>query len=51
MVGEGVFLSVMFKDFLYLCGCLVLHWFLEASLQFNYRNKRDAKAYHESKLN
>ena len=29
--GEGVFLSVICKDFLHLCGCLVLHCFLEAS--------------------
>ena len=29
--GEGVFLSVICKDFLHLCDCLVLHYFLEAS--------------------
>ena len=29
--GEGVFLSVICKDFLHLCSCLVLHCFLEAS--------------------
>ena len=29
--GEGDFLSVIRKDFLHLCGCLVLHCFLEAS--------------------
>ena len=29
--GEGGFLSVICKDFLHLCDCLVLHYFLEAS--------------------
>ena len=29
--GEGGFLSVICKDFLHLCGCLVLHCFFEAS--------------------
>ena len=27
---EGGFLSVIYKDFLHLCDCLVLHYFLEA---------------------
>ena len=30
-LGEGGFLSVICKDFLHLCDCLVLHYFLEAS--------------------
>ena len=30
-IGEGGFLSVISKDFLYLCECLVLHYFPEAS--------------------
>ena len=29
--GEGGFLSVICKDFFHLCGCLVLHYFFEAS--------------------
>ena len=29
--GEGGFLSVICKDFLHLCDCFVLHYFLAAS--------------------
>ena len=40
LLGRGVFLSVICRDFLYLCGCLVLRCFLEASSIYGSITKR-----------
>ena len=46
------FFSVICKDFLHFCGCLVLHCFLEASSIYSLIIViRGTKAYHESRLN
>ena len=46
------FFSVICKDFLHFCGCLVLHCFLETSSNCSLIIViRGTKAYHESRLN
>ena len=51
--GEGGFLSVICKDFLHLCDCFVLYYFLDSSSIYSSitEREREAKAYHKTRLN